>query len=314
MSGPFLRQGLRPALRRGPRPSLSLVRGGASGWVLRRLTFELRRPARQDAFGRQPTMGACDPGCRPKAACLVGSPLERGVRPHAEPPLTWPRHLSSWALPIARWFQPPPALASDPRFVVPALPGLQHGHATNSGPAGKPVGGGTRPELARHPLSVPFPRLLALGSRLSALGSRLSALGSRLSALGSRLSVLGSRFSVLGSRFSVLGSRFSVLGSRFSVLGLRSSVFDPQPSGFDPQSPTPWSWTLVLHFVFAFRRLDRLPSSRMRLDLELVRSNVRAEATREAWRPWAAQDNGACDCPARPKGATPRGVASRARG
>jgi hypothetical protein len=37
--------------------------------------------------------------------------------------------------------------------------------------------------------------------------------------------------------------------------------------------------------------------------------NVRAEATREAGRPWAAQDNGACDCPARPKGATPREVA-----
>jgi hypothetical protein len=42
--------------------------------------------------------------------------------------------------------------------------------------------------------------------------------------------------------------------------------------------------------------------------------NVRAEATREAWRPVAAQDNGACDCPARPQGAMPRGVASRARG
>jgi hypothetical protein len=46
----------------------------------------------------------------------------------------------------------------------------------------------------------------------------------------------------------------------------------------------------------------------------LAPPNVRAEATREAWRPWAAQDNGACDCPARPKGGTPRGVASRARG
>ena len=42
--------------------------------------------------------------------------------------------------------------------------------------------------------------------------------------------------------------------------------------------------------------------------------NVRAEATREAWCPGAAQDNGACDCPARRQGATPRGVASRARG
>jgi hypothetical protein len=45
-----------------------------------------------------------------------------------------------------------------------------------------------------------------------------------------------------------------------------------------------------------------------------LRPNVRAEATHEACRPWAAQDNGACDCPARPKGGTPRGVASRARG
>jgi hypothetical protein len=42
--------------------------------------------------------------------------------------------------------------------------------------------------------------------------------------------------------------------------------------------------------------------------------NVRAEATREAGRPGAAQENGACDCPARRQGATPRGVASRARG
>jgi hypothetical protein len=45
-----------------------------------------------------------------------------------------------------------------------------------------------------------------------------------------------------------------------------------------------------------------------------VLPNVRAEATRQVWRPWAAQDNGARDCPARPKGGTPRGVASRARG
>ena len=38
-------------------------------------------------------------------------------------------------------------------------------------------------------------------------------------------------------------------------------------------------------------------------------SNVRANATREAWLPCAAQDNGACDCPARREGAMPRGVA-----
>ena len=46
------------------------------------LTFELRRPTRQDALGRQPTM-SLRPGCRPRAACLGGSPLERGVRPHS---------------------------------------------------------------------------------------------------------------------------------------------------------------------------------------------------------------------------------------
>jgi hypothetical protein len=49
-------------------------------------------------------------------------------------------------------------------------------------------------------------------------------------------------------------------------------------------------------------------------DAANLRPNVRAEATHEVGRPWAAQDNGACDCPARPKGGTPRGVASRARG
>ena len=48
--------------------------------------------------------------------------------------------------------------------------------------------------------------------------------------------------------------------------------------------------------------------------LPVLPPNVRAEATRELGRPWAAQDNGACDCPARPKGTPPRGVASRARG
>jgi hypothetical protein len=166
----------------------------------------------------------------------VGSPLERGVRPHAEPPLAWPRHLSSWALLIARWFQPPPALASDPRFVVPALPGLQHGHATNSGPAGEPVGSGTRPELARHPLSVPFPRLSV------------------------SVSVL-----VFGLRSSVFGLRSSILGPRASTL----SPWDPLVLDYRPSlRPCP------------FRRLDRLPGSRRRLDLELERG------VRRHWRCW----------------------------
>jgi len=44
------------------------------------------------------------------------------------------------------------------------------------------------------------------------------------------------------------------------------------------------------------------------------RPNVRAEATDEAGRLGAAQDNGACDCPARRQGGLPRWVASRARG
>ncbi len=43
--------------------------------------------------------------------------------------------------------------------------------------------------------------------------------------------------------------------------------------------------------------------------MQVVRPNVRANATREAWCPGPAQDNGARDCPARGQGATPRGVA-----
>ena len=43
--------------------------------------------------------------------------------------------------------------------------------------------------------------------------------------------------------------------------------------------------------------------------LRVVLPNVRANATREAWRLGAAQDNGACDCPARRQGAMPHGVA-----
>ena len=45
------------------------------------LTFELRRPARHAALGRQRTMSLRRRG-RPRVACLAGSPLERGVRRH----------------------------------------------------------------------------------------------------------------------------------------------------------------------------------------------------------------------------------------
>jgi hypothetical protein len=45
-----------------------------------------------------------------------------------------------------------------------------------------------------------------------------------------------------------------------------------------------------------------------------VMPNVRAERTTEAGRAGAAQDNGACDCPARRQRALPRRVRSRARG
>ena len=49
------------------------------------LTFELTRPVRKAALGRQPRM-SLRPGCRPRAACLAGSRVERGVR-HLPPPL-----------------------------------------------------------------------------------------------------------------------------------------------------------------------------------------------------------------------------------
>ena len=45
------------------------------------LTFELRRPARQDALAAK-TMIVLG-GFAARAACLAGSPLERGVRRHA---------------------------------------------------------------------------------------------------------------------------------------------------------------------------------------------------------------------------------------
>jgi hypothetical protein len=87
----------------------------------------------------------------------------------------------------------------------------------------------------------------------------------------------------------------------------------------DVQASGPWLRSQAVRWLACAGRaavLDELtvqlpPECHRRLS---VRSNVRAEATREAWHPWAAQDNGACDCPARPKGGTPRGVASRARG
>jgi hypothetical protein len=55
--------------------------GVLQGFSLRRLTFELSRPARQDALARQRKM-SLRPRCRAKAACLAGSALERGVRQH----------------------------------------------------------------------------------------------------------------------------------------------------------------------------------------------------------------------------------------
>ena len=55
------------------------------------LTFELRLPARHAALGRQRRM-SLRPCCRPRAACLVGSPLERGVRHQLRPPTDRVRH------------------------------------------------------------------------------------------------------------------------------------------------------------------------------------------------------------------------------
>jgi hypothetical protein len=83
------------------------------------LTFELRRPARRDALAPRRTMEPASALRGARAARRVGSPLERGVRPHADSPLTLPRHLSSWPSPSARWLQTPLALAAKPRFLVP---------------------------------------------------------------------------------------------------------------------------------------------------------------------------------------------------
>jgi hypothetical protein len=50
---------------------------------LRRLTFELRRPARRAALAPRRTMELATALRGARVARLVGSPLERGVRRHA---------------------------------------------------------------------------------------------------------------------------------------------------------------------------------------------------------------------------------------
>ena len=59
----------------------ALPAGALHGLPFCCLTFELRRPTRRGALARHWTICAAD-RCRAKAARLVGSPLERGVRPH----------------------------------------------------------------------------------------------------------------------------------------------------------------------------------------------------------------------------------------
>jgi hypothetical protein len=71
----------------------------------------MRRPPRQDALGRRQTI--LHPGCcRPKAACLGGSPLERGVRPHWRPSLRrfgLPKGCHASGRKARRTFPSPPA-------------------------------------------------------------------------------------------------------------------------------------------------------------------------------------------------------------
>ena len=55
-------------------------------------------------------------------------------------------------------------------------------------------------------------------------------------------------------------------------------------------------------------------SATMNDGLSITTYNVRAERTSEAGRPGAAQEDGACDWPARRQGGLPRWVRSRARG
>ena len=92
--------------------------------------------------------------------------------------------------------------------------------------------------------------------------------------------------------------RTATLGRhRFSADGTPGSVVNASRAGPEGLRPLPMD---------DVTRFERKGCSLL--------SNVRAEATCEAWCPGAAQDNGACDCPARRQGTTPRGVASRARG
>ena len=67
-------------------PPGALPAGALHGFALCRLTFELRRPTRQDALAARCIIDNRRRAA--KAACLGGSPLERGVRRHsrAQPP------------------------------------------------------------------------------------------------------------------------------------------------------------------------------------------------------------------------------------
>jgi hypothetical protein len=63
------------------KPCLQRTARSAAACPICGLTFELRRPARHDALGPRRTMEPATALRGPRAACLVGSPLERGVRP-----------------------------------------------------------------------------------------------------------------------------------------------------------------------------------------------------------------------------------------
>jgi hypothetical protein len=161
------------------------------------LTFELRRPGRRATLGPRRTMEPATALRGPRVARLAGSPLERGVRPHADSPLTLPRHLSSWTSPSARWLQRPTSFGR--RAMVPGSCGSS------------------------------FPWFLATSMTLAA-SATLRGNPWRRPPAATR-STVGTQFpSVLGSRFSVLGSRFLVFDPRPSVPGPCSAAAgDPTP-------------------------------------------------------------------------------------
>jgi hypothetical protein len=98
----------------------------ATAATRRGLTFELRRPTRWGALGRQPTM-SLRPGCRPRAPRLVGSPLERGVRPHcvSRTNVGRERRLQQRSMLCQRWGRAPRSRLAGAGFKPPRAAGVK---------------------------------------------------------------------------------------------------------------------------------------------------------------------------------------------